>query len=482
MHSKILEAIFRHALADAGKSAIIAVDGSLISYAALKESILRAASFLSSLGLQKGDRIMLSADKELEFIYLYLGAHLAGIVNVVVDASNNRDNLSYIASAANPDAIFGFSLDGYSCFDYQDINLENFSLFDDFPEIPENDTADIMFTSGTTGHPKGVILSYANIAGSAENINSFIGNKGDDVELLALPVCHSFGLGRLRCNLLTGATVVLHRGFANLKSLFNTMERYRVTGFGMVPAVWAYIRRFSGERIGKFAPQIRYIEIGSASLPIEEKRKIMELFPSARICMHYGLTEASRSAFIEFNSSPNHLDSIGKEVTDKVEIRIFDEMGDEVADGCEGELCVKGNMVTSGYLDPENNKEAFFGEYFRTGDGARRDEEGMLYLVGRIKEIINVGGKKVSPAEIEDVVEKICGADSVCVAIDDPDGILGEVPKLLVAKDSLKISINELEQLLRQNLEPYKLPRFIELIDSIPRTPSGKKQRLKARQ
>ena len=112
--------------------------------------------------------------------------------------------------------------------------------------LSAQDIADIMFTTGTTGKPKGVLLSHANISGSANNINQYIGNTADDVEVLGLPICHSFGLGRLRCNMLLGATFILLGSFANLKLLFNTMEQYHVTGIGMVPAVWEYIKKLSG--------------------------------------------------------------------------------------------------------------------------------------------------------------------------------------------------------------------------------------------
>lgn len=484
-HSPILTSAFRHADSSPDKTAVVTTDGTEISYSDLRLNILKAARWLSENGISHGDRLMISTEKEVEFVYLYLAAHLIGAVNVVVDAQNNAAHLQYIADAVKPLIAVGFKFEGIPSFSYDGIGLPeqvaNDCLYstetaEESSRLSPEDTADIMFTSGTTGNPKGVVLSHANIAGSAENINSFIGNSAEDVELLGLPVCHSFGLGRLRCNLLTGATIVLHNGFANLKSVFSAFEKYGVTGFGMVPAVWAYIRRFSGNRITRYAPQMKYIEIGSAALPREDKQLLSELFPSTRICMHYGLTEASRSAFIEFHSDAGHLDSAGKRVSDKVDIRIFGSDGKEMPLGDTGEICIKGNMVTEGYLDSAQNNEAFFGSYFRTGDGGRMDKDGYVYLADRIKEIINVGGKKVSPVEIEETVKEIAGAESVCMAAADPDGILGEVPRLLILKDSLRMDMEELKSRLRERLETYKYPRLFELTESLPLTANGKKK------
>lgn len=308
--------------------------------------------------------------------------------------------------------------------------------------------------------------------------NSFIGNGPDEVEILGLPLCHSFGLGRLRCTLLKGATLVVLPNFANVKAFFAAIEKYHATGFGMVPAIWAYIRKISGKRIAKYAAQIRYIEIGSAAMPLESKKELCEIFPTTRICHHYGLTEASRATFMEYHECIDDLTTIGREASDQVSIKIFNEQGVEVPDGEPGEMCVKGNMVTRGYLKPEESATAYFGDYFRTGDGGYRGPNGNLYLVSRLKELINVGGKKVSPVEVEDAIIALGVEDCVVVGVPDPAGILGEVPKCYVLKGGTGLAFDEIGAALVGKLEPYKIPAAWEWIDAIPKTASGKKQRL----
>lgn len=475
-HSLLLQKITEHACNHPSKTAIVTVDGDTVSYHDLLNNISRASDWLNAHGVHTGDRVMLSAQKEVEFVYLYFGAHLRGIVNVVVDASNSNEHLEYIASVVNPVIAIGMSLDGIQSVNYSEIFFpDNEPINTEIPEISPNSTADIMFTSGTTGKPKGVCLSHSNISASASNINRFIGNDETDVEFLGLPICHSFGLGRLRCNMLTGATVVLHNGFANLKSVFSAFEKYNVTGFGMVPAVWAYIKRFSGNRIGRYANQIKYIEIGSAAMPIEDKQILTDLFPDTRICMHYGLTEASRAVFMEFHQNKENLATAGKSVSKDVNIRILSEQGRKLPIMTEGEVCIKGPMVTNSYFNPSDNDNAFFGDYFRTGDWGYMDSDGRLFLVARKKELINIGGKKVSPIEIEDALEKLGVGESMCVACKDP--ILGEVPKVLLVEGTYSKKLSEIQDGLSQLLEPYKLPKSYEVVKTIPKTASGKKKR-----
>ena len=482
-HSPLLCDILKHSIDTPDKVAL--VEGqNRITYSQLAANIEHAARYLHSLDIKAGDRILLAARKEVEFVYLYFAAHLLGVVNVVIDPASPTDRLDYIKRIVKPVNMFGVGCASGQGFAFSDVDLQ---LGDeekmDLPHVESSSLADVMFTTGTTGMPKGVCLSHDNIAGSAANINGFIGTDNTDVEALGLPLSHSFGLGRLRCILAAGGTIVLVGNFANLKAFFTVMENERVTGFGMVPAVWQYIKRLSGTRIGKFADQLRYIEVGSAALPVEDKHLLMELFPSTRLCVHYGLTEASRALFTELHADADCLDTIGRPVSSLVEVCILDEDGKPMTDGQDGELCVRGNMVARSYFLPEDNHDAFFGDWFRTGDWGHRDISGRFYLTGRKKELINVGGEKVSPATIEDAICSLGIADCACIAIPDPNGVLGEVPKaFLLNKGENLPTIDELKAGLAQRLPAHEIPVEWEWIDSIPRSSSGKIQRLKLKQ
>ena len=344
----IEELIFQNSNKYSNKTAVICGDIS-VSYEALWKEILIKKTYFESLKLEKGSRIVLSASKNIDFIYSYFGAHLAGLICMPIDSETNELRLKRIISIAEPKYYFGELRNSNNINVISFSEMKSDSVIKTEVEFPdENEIADLLFTTGTTGTPKGVALSFKNEYAAADNINTFIQNSVDDIELLALPISHSFGLGRLRCVLSKGATLVILGSFASMKKFYGEIERCKVTGFGMVPASWAFISNMSGDKIQQFTNQIKYIEIGSSFMPIKEKQRLMSLLPNTRICMHYGLTEASRSAFIEFNESKDFLDSVGK-ASPNTEIAVFDENGIRITDSSEGEICIKGNHVCSDY-------------------------------------------------------------------------------------------------------------------------------------
>lgn len=474
----IEEQIFDHVQNTPDKVALISGDTE-ITYSQLWDYCLCAAEKLKQdYHLKKGDRVILSAAGNIEFVYAYFGVHIAGGICVPIDPDTNQTRFEYIEKSTTPVCVMGLLHNvKKETIPFTDVVNGTSKATYIVPE--QSQVADILFTTGTTGAPKGVALSYNNLSAAARNINAFIGNTSSDVELLALPVSHSFGLGRLRCSLSKGATVVMLGTFANVKKFFKEMARCQVTMFAMVPASWGFIKKMSGKYIGKFADQLKFIEIGSSFMPVEDKELLMSLLPKTRICMHYGSTEASRSAFMEFHTYKDNLLSIGK-ASPNVEIKIFTSQGTPAALGEEGEVCVKGEHVTCSYWNetPERFASDFYDGYFRTGDCGTMDAEGNIYLKSRIKEMINVGGKKVSPMEVEDILNTIPGIkESACIGIPDPGIVLGEVVKAFIVADD-NLSDEEIMQQLRPQLEVYKLPVEIERINAIPKTGSGKIQRL----
>ena len=474
----IEEQIFDHVQNTPDKVALISGDTE-ITYSQLWDYCLCSAEKLKQdYHLKKGDRVILSAAGNIEFVYAYFGVHIAGGICVPIDPDTNQTRFEYIEKSTTPVCVMGL-LHNVKKETIPFTDVVNGTSKATYIAPEQSQVADILFTTGTTGAPKGVALSYNNLSAAARNINAFIGNTSSDVELLALPVSHSFGLGRLRCSLSKGATVVMLGTFANVKKFFKEMARCQVTMFAMVPASWGFIKKMSGKYIGKFADQLKFIEIGSSFMPVEDKELLMSLLPKTRICMHYGSTEASRSAFMEFHTYKDNLLSIGK-ASPNVEIKIFTSRGTPAALGEEGEVCVKGEHVTCSYWNetPERFASDFYDGYFRTGDCGTMDAEGNIYLKSRIKEMINVGGKKVSPMEVEDILNTIPGIkESACIGIPDPGIVLGEVVKAFIVADD-NLSDEEIMQQLRPQLEVYKLPVEIERINAIPKTGSGKIQRL----
>ncbi|MBR5330465.1 MAG: acyl--CoA ligase [Akkermansia sp.] len=477
--NSIVEAIAQNA-AKAPNHLALRIGKEVCTYAQLWNLIQEASSKM--LSFQAQSIILLSAEKALSFITHYFAAHLNGLICILVDPKLSVESLTCITNCYDIKAFLSSKqhIEGVTNIHYHSAASGEIVRQYQFPS--RDSIADYMFTTGTTGEKKCVPLSHGNILASATNINAFIGNTQQDHELIALPLCHSFGLGRIRCALLAGGSCTVIPNFANERKLLSVLSEEGITGFSMVPAAWLYIRHLCANKFIAAAQKLRFIEIGSAPLTLEEKQFLESSLPHTRICMHYGLTEASRSAFMEFHADAAHLASSGK-ASPGVEIAIFSTEGKQLSANEPGEVCVRGAHVTKGYLNYLRD-DYFYNGFFRTGDVGKIDSDGFLYILGRIKEQINVGGKKVSPDEVEQLIQKLPGVkECACTAAPDPDGILGEIVKVHIVPDgSTALSISQIIQFMRGQVEPHKIPKIVEFREvPLPRTDSGKLQRQKLR-
>ena len=275
----------------------------------------------------------------------------------------------------------------------------------------------------------------------------------------------------------TGNTLVLEAGMVNAARLLKRVLDLRATGLALVPAGLELLLRMTRNRLADAQSHLRYLEIGSAAMRPETKRKLMEYLPHTRICHHYGLTEASRAAFCEYHADREQLDSIGR-ASPNVEIAVRDSHGNTLPPGEMGELTVRGGIVMKEYWkQPNLTAQTLRDGWLRTGDCGYQNGEGYLYLVGRQNDLINVGGMKASPEEVEQALcEHPRVADAACVGAPDPNGITGQCVKAFIVSDE-EIPSTELVAWLRNRLEEYKIPRMWVQAPSIPKTASGKIQR-----
>jgi long-chain acyl-CoA synthetase len=322
-----------------------------------------------------------------------------------------------------------------------------------------------------------VVLTQRQIAEAATNINAFIGGQPGDVEVVPMPLSHSFGLGRLRCMAQTGVTLALEAGLRNAAKVLRRILELKATGLAMVPAGFELLLHMTKDRLGDARGHLRYIEIGSAPMSLETKHRLMELLPETRICHHYGLTEASRAAFLDYHADRDKLTSIGRPAPN-VEIAVHNGDGHDLGPGEHGELAIRGAMVMKEYWQrPELTRATLQDGWLRTGDWGWKDAEGYFHLLGRGNDLINVAGMKVCPEEVERLLNAHPAiSESACVGVADPQGITGDCVKAVFIARA-PVSDIELIAWLRPRLEEYKIPRFWERVESIPRTPSGKIQR-----
>jgi long-chain acyl-CoA synthetase len=474
----ILDHLFGAERATPAKAAVIR-DEVVLSYQALADRVRSSAAGMVAMGVRPGDRVALAAASTPEFVAAYLGVQLAGGVVVPVAPRALPELVGQICTLAEPTLVVGLPTSMGSTVSYGDLLAAPGTAVPATPPagIGPESPADLLFTTGSTGRPKGVLLSHRAIETAARHISEFLGQNGDDVEVLPLPLAHSFGLGRVRCCLYRGSTLVLVEGTSVFADAMRAIRRHGATGYSSVPSGYSALFQSQGDVLGEFSGQLRYLEIGSAPMSLEHKQRLMRLLPDTRICMHYGLTEASRSAFIEFHESRDRLDSIGRP-SPGVEIQIVDERGVPLPAGVEGQIAIRSDATMIGYWKAEDEtRRCLVDGLLVSGDRGHCDADGYLYLSGRQMELINVGGRKVAPAEIEAILGQYPAiADCACVGMPDPAGITGQVVKaLVVARDAAARPTNQdLARHLRGRIEPYKMPRAFEWVDAIPRSESGK--------
>jgi acyl-CoA synthetase (AMP-forming)/AMP-acid ligase II len=453
-----------HTLLIAGKTRL--------SYRDAWQAAVRVAGRLAELAVVPGDRVIVPfAQNDVSFVIRYLGTHLAGAVAIPIDAKGGELTRTSIATQVEPAFVLTRELADPAIEMHPPAPAASLAAID--PQAP----ADILFTSGTTGAPKGVVLSHAAIAAAAANINLFIGNDETSREVVTVPLNHSFGLGRLRCTIAAGGTLVLVPGLTFPTLVFRALAEHRASGLSCVPTGVAVLLRSGREKLAACGADLRYMEIGSAPMPAAAKKELMQLLPTTRICMHYGLTEASRSAFLDFRADAAHIETVGRP-TPNVTIAIHDEQGRTLAAGNTGRIWIKGASIMREYWrDAEQTRRVFRDGWLDSGDLGAFDADGYLHLVGRQDDVINVGGKKVYPATVEQAAQEHPQvAEAACVGVPDVDGVLGEIPVLFVVTQSA-VSAEALREFLALKLDAPAVPRELRFVAALPKTASGKLRR-----
>ncbi|MCH5284836.1 MAG: AMP-binding protein [Akkermansiaceae bacterium] len=472
----VISSIFERASEAPTKIALV-FDNESISYRQLTRGIRSAASFLKKEGVKKNDVVALYADKRKEFFFCYFGAHLLGATVLNLNPAIQQELFHYVTNETAPSLILGSGLGAkyaYACI--------NFPAAETFQptEFPDMDSiAEIMFTTGTTHLPKGVRITHSNQA-AFSLLNPIIGISSKDTEVIALPLHHVFGIGMSFRLLAAGGTVIFTQT-SNPIGMFEALRDYKATGIAMPASGWMYLRKVSGDSaMAEFSAHLRHIVMASMPVPMELREYLIRIYPTAKVCVAWGLTEATMSTIIDLNIETNHLDSIGRG-SPGVEIRVYSEDGVELPYGENGEICIKGPNLMKGYLrDPEF--PAYHGDFFRTGDWGSIDVAGYVHLVGRVKDIINIGGEKVNPIEIENILNTIPGVtESACVPCPDPQGVLGEVVKAILVWDGVteKPTDDVIRSVVLSQLERYKVPYIIEWREALMKTETGKIQRQK---
>jgi long-chain acyl-CoA synthetase len=343
------------------------------------------------------------------------------------------------------------------------------------------DLATLIYTSGSTGEPKGVMSNHLNMVAATRSITSYLHNSDDDIVLSALPLSFGYGLYQILATFFVGGTVVLEKSFAFPYRILERMVEERITGSPFVPTMIALLLQMDLSRFD--LGTLRYVTNAGAALPVPYIRRFRELFPKIDLYSMYGLTECTRALYLPPEEIDRRPDSVGIPIPNE-EVFLMDENGEEVPAGTVGELVVRGSHVAQGYWNsPELTARVFrpgryrSEAYLHTGDLFRRDEEGYFYFVARKDELIKTRGERVSPKEIEDTICALRGVAEAAVT-GVPDAILGQaIRAFVVPAPGHALTEEDVLRHCLHTLEPFMVPKYVELRDSLPKSPSGKLDR-----
>ena len=472
-----------------------------ISFLELYDNVFKLANGLLALGIKKADKVAIYLPNNPEYIYSYLALFSIGATVIPLDYMLTEDELISCLTHCEAKALIAkekervsleslknkvSSLSEVIVLEPQKSGFSSFanilSLGRPLPvdiKIEDTALALIMYTSGTTGSPKGIMLNYRHLDGSPKAMEYFVDLTEQDVKLSALPLSHSGGLVYIQNCICYGITLVLMERFQPLEFLRN-IQKYKVTCFHLVPSMYYAILNLK-EFESFDLSSLRWVVVFGAPSDPHSLRRFQQYCSKAHLLNGWGLTETCPpNTVIPLGSKK--IESIGKPAP-WVEIKIVGENDIELPRGEAGEIVIKGWVVMDGYYkDPKATSEVIKNGWFYTGDLGRVDEEGYLYIVGRKKDMIKVSGEIVYSFEVENVLLKYPAIAEAAV-VGMPDKLRGEIVKAFVVfKQGVEATTEDIRSFCRQHLAHFKVPHEVETRSSLPKTPSGKIQKEKLKE
>ena len=341
------------------------------------------------------------------------------------------------------------------------------------------DLASILYTSGSTGDPKGVMLTHRNMLTAATSISAYLGIREDEVILNVLPLAFDYGLYQMLMAVRAGARLVLERSFTYPAQVLKRIVDEGVTGFPGVPTIFSILAELRQRQTLDFSG-IRYVSNTAAALPVKHITVLKEIFPAARIFSMYGLTECKRCTYLPPEDLDRKPTSVGIAIPN-TELWIVDEAGEKVPPNTVGQLVIRGATVMKGYWEkPEATEKKLKpgpvqGEYvLHTGDFCKLDDDGYLYFVGRMDDVIKSRGEKVAPKEVENVLYNLQGVrDAAVIGVDDD--VLGQAIKAFVVLEAgASFSERDILRHCQAHLEGFMVPKYVAFVDDLPKTDTGK--------
>lgn len=471
------------------KNFILGVEEEATYHQMYENSLILAHYLTKKMG--EDNKIILLSQNSVFFITTYLAIIKSGNICIPLNSTIEQSNLDYIVGLT--DCKLSFS----SKHIRSGLNISNTIITEadlevilqqtqqteiEWSEVFDNNRiAEIIFTSGSTGVPKGVMLSHLNICTNTDSIVNYLKLTSNDIVEVVLPFFYCYGLSLLHTHLKVGASVVLNNSFFLLGSVIEDLVKYKCTGFAGVPSHYQILLRKSQTFSKTIFPNLRYVTQAGGKLHNVFIEEFIEIFPKINFYVMYGQTEATaRLSYLQPELLKSKMGSIGKGIPGVI-LMVLNEENKPVEVGEVGELVAIGENIMKGYLnDLEATDEVLKDGCLYTGDLAKFDSDGYIYLVSRKREIIKVGGNRVSPKEIEEVILSVAEViDCTIEGVDDD--LLGEAIKATVMLnglyDKLEMELKILRR-CREKLALYKIPRSIEFANHLNINSTGKKTKL----
>jgi len=463
-----------------------------VTFSQLKDQALKVASGLSALGINRQDKVAIYLGNSPEYVYSFLGVFILRATAVPLDYMLTEEELVNFINHSEAKILIAQEKKGvdFSSLKNRCPGLEKV-IFEipsaaggslPRPEIKDDDFSTIFYTSGSTGHPKGVLLSYAQLKNPLDTFEYFLHpNDKDSLINPGIPFSHLGGLDYLLFMLYYGITLTLQERFQPLEFL-KGIQNYKPTIFCIVPPM--YVAILSLKEFNNFdLSSLRYaVVFGAPSSPVLLQRFLAQA-PNAYLLNGWGMTETSApNAFLPTGTNTKEVPHTG-EFQPGIEAKIVDGEGNALPDGKEGELWLRGKAIMKGYYkEPGLTAQTITKDaWLKTGDVARRDAQGRCYIVGRIKEMIKVAGEIVFEPEVEAVLLRHPDIAEAAV-IGVTDKLRGEVPKaFIVTKEAKTVAEDDLKEFLRQHLAHFKIPHHFEFVAQLPKNRTGKIDKEKLR-